>query len=356
MADFVVRVVVSDTNIRKLKLPTKPTSVQDFYLSLQDKLNLANFTILYQDSDFNNELCTLTDMEELQPFGTVRIVEIVTEDAGTVQPVATNMNAAGGSNIRDTAGWPKQFIIPRFDHDVEFLLAKGNSEYKEHGTLLVLPKAAKSSVLQKLACVMYDYKAYPTEAEFSAVAEALVSAHPCLREAGSRTGMDGWRNSLQFKMGNYRTEIRKAGGEEVMINSGKRSKYRPDLPAARTGVKKPKRAEVNFLPNLPQTADSQEELKRTLQDELRKAASARNIQTVQALMVHTFALRRQHIVKACPLMKTILEEWPAMFLPSEVGMSQLCHSNSSVIDHFSVLWVHCADTDIEPLAYIHSYS
>jgi len=73
--------------------------------------------ILYQNSDFNNELCTLTDMEELPPFATVRITEIVTEEIGTVQAV------------------PLEFIIPKFDHDIEFLLAKGNAPGTKNGTV-----------------------------------------------------------------------------------------------------------------------------------------------------------------------------------------------------------------------------
>jgi len=329
MADFVLRVIISDHDIRKVKFPIKPHSVEELHQSLRAKLNLANFTILYQDSDFNNELCTLTVMEELSPFATVQIMEIVTEatEAGTVQPVA--LDEAGASNLRSNVGWPKEFVVPKFDHDIEFLLAKGNAEFKEHGTLLMLPKSSKGSVLQKLACAMYDYKAYPNEAEFNAVAEALISKHPCLREAGSRTGFDGWRNSLQFKMGNYRAEIKKAGGEEVMINCGKRSKYRPDLPAARALLKKPKRAEVNFLPNLPQTTDSPEEFKKALQEELRKSAGARNNKTIRTLMARTFALRRHHIVKDCPRVTTIANEWPAIFLPSEVGLLR-CNSHCTL--------------------------
>ena len=315
MAEFVLRVIISDHDIRKIKLPNKPRSVEELHQSVQSRLNLTSFTILYEDKELNS-LCTLNDIDELSSFGTVKILEIVSAEE---VPVVL-MSEPSPSNFRTNCGWPKEFIIPSFDHDVEFLLSKGNAVYKEHGTLLILPKGAKGSVLQKLTCAMYDYKAYPIESEFQAVAEALISKHPCLREAGSQSGFDGWRNSLMFKMGNYRTEIRKAGGEEVMINSGKRSRYRPDLPPARAALKKPRRAEANFLPNLPhsETVESQDGMKKTLQEELHKAPGARNNNTIRALMTKTFALRRQHIVKDCPRVQTILNEWPAIFLQQQV--------------------------------------
>ena len=52
-------------------------------------------------------------------------------------------------------------------------------------------------------------------------------------------------------MGNYRNEIMKAEGTEFTINAGKRSRFRPDLPASRKVIKKPKWSESNYLPNLP---------------------------------------------------------------------------------------------------------
>ena len=102
MADFVLRVIISDHDIRKVRLPGKPHSVEELHQSLQAKLNLASFMILYQDSDFNNELCTLTDMEELPPFATVRIMEIglVIEDVATIQPVPLDEQESVGSNLR----------------------------------------------------------------------------------------------------------------------------------------------------------------------------------------------------------------------------------------------------------------
>jgi len=70
---------------------------------------------------------------------------------------AIPVSEPSASNFRTNSSWLKKFIISHFDHDVEFLLSKGNAEYK----------GAKGSLLQKSACAMYDYKAYPTKSHGS---------------------------------------------------------------------------------------------------------------------------------------------------------------------------------------------
>lgn len=42
-------------------------------------------------------------------------------------------------------------------------------------------------------------------------AGALGAKHPCLKEAGSETGWNGWKNSIKFKMGNFKNKMRLAG-------------------------------------------------------------------------------------------------------------------------------------------------
>ena len=76
---------------------------------------------------------------------------------------------------------------------------------------------------------------------------ALISKHPCLSEPGPHRWY-GWKNSLKFKMANYRTKLRKAGCEDVAINGGKRSKGNPEGESSSKNIKRPKRGEANYLP------------------------------------------------------------------------------------------------------------
>lgn len=76
-----------------------------------------------------------------------------------------------------------------------------------------------------MAEAMYAFKAFPTKEEFVPVAKALVQTCPCVKETGSPSGWDGWKNSLKFKMGNYRTKVHQCGRLDVTVNGGKRRRH-----------------------------------------------------------------------------------------------------------------------------------
>lgn len=324
MAEFLFRLIISDTDIRKVKLSEKPADVQQLNSVIREKTGIVtDFLLLYEDRDFNNDLVSLTDIEELQPFGTVRMVEVHTQEQEVMgkendASLANVSHSDTDSSMRQGNGWPQEFVIPKFDLDVDMLLEAGNAEYAKTGKLLNLSKSAKGAVLKKLAVSMYEIKAYPTEAECTSVACALVTKYPSLREPGSVCGYGGWRNSIQFKMGSYRNDLRRAGGAEVSVNAGKKSIFQPNLLSSRKGIKKPKRSEANFLPNLPagETTDSQEAMRQTMVDEYSKAHKDR--QLIKSLMMKTFASRRQTVVNNPARISVLLEDWPGLFDPTQV--------------------------------------
>lgn len=150
------------------------------------------------------------------------------------------------------------------------------------------------------------------------VAEALVKKHPCLKEPGSKETWLAWKNSLIFKMGNYRTKLSQAGCAEVAVNSGKRSKNNPDKESPHCNIKRPHREEVNFLPNFPmgEDAESLENQRLQIVDEMKK--TAKNLPLIGKLMQNTMALRRKEIISDGPPVSEILERWPALKLESQV--------------------------------------
>lgn len=109
--------------------------------------------------------------------------------------------------------------------------------------------------LKHLASTIHGFKAYPSEKEIAKAAETLVAKHPCLKEAGSEMGWNGWKNRIKFKMGNFRNKRRQAGCQEVAVNAGKRNRSNPDNKPSHSNIKRPKRAEVNFLLNFPKGKD-----------------------------------------------------------------------------------------------------
>lgn len=206
--------------------------------------------------------------------------------------------------------WPTAFLVPTFSHEVKLILGNGNKEFEQTGKALKLSRGQKHNILDTLAERMHNFKAYPSDNEFSEVTEALVTKHPCLKEPGSQTGWYDWKNSLKFKMGNYRSKLSRAGFSEVAVNSGKRSKNNPDRKPPHTNIKRTRRAEVNFPPNFPIGEDvgSLEQIRLQIVNEVKMAD--KNLTKIGALMQTTFALRRKEVISDELPLKEILERWP----------------------------------------------
>lgn len=69
---LVLRVVINEEDIRKLTLSGKPDSVEALQVQLKEKLALLyNFNLQYEDPDFNNALCNLTDISDLPEKATL---------------------------------------------------------------------------------------------------------------------------------------------------------------------------------------------------------------------------------------------------------------------------------------------
>ena len=149
-------------------------------------------------------------------------------------------------------------------------------------------------------------------------AEALIEAHPCLTEYGSKSGWYGWKVCLKFKMGNYRTKLARAGCAEVSVNAGRRSVNNPDREHPHSNIRRARRAEVNFLPNFPRGENEAtlEQLKLQIQKEVEKTEINQTL--VDQLMHTTFALRRQDIVQGDTSVRDFLESWPALRMKSQV--------------------------------------
>ncbi|KAK0142162.1 hypothetical protein N1851_020146 [Merluccius polli] len=242
---FLLHVHTSTDIVRKMTLSSCPESVDELKTMMKKEK---------KNPDFDGQLCSLVDIEELPQKAVLKVVRSES-DASSVASDDTII--LPHAVVPDRAErWPDVFPVPSFSYAVELVLSEGNTTYERTGKTLKLSKGQKHDILETLAAKMHSVKAYPKDKEVSAVAEALVTKHPCLKEPRSQTGWYGWKNSLKFKMGNYRTKLSRAGFHEVAVNSGKRSRNNPSKPAPHTNIKRPKRAEVNFLPNFPRGEDN----------------------------------------------------------------------------------------------------
>lgn len=207
--------------------------------------------------------------------------------------------------------WPPPFPIPTFSYDVELRLAKGNDLFREHGTLLDVPKDMKMDILNGLCKFILSYKTYPTKKELEVVAAGLVNKHPCLKDPNMGKSYDSWTTRLYYKVGNYRHKLGAAGCSEVCVNR-KRT-------GTRNRLKKARRCEVNFLPDIPtgQSTVTLQHEKGDLQEEMKKKNP--NHALIHSKMEQTFALRRKEIVAEEPPVADIMRHWPALFLEEQVS-------------------------------------
>lgn len=302
----------------------RPQSIEELKVQLADKLSLQyDFRLQYKDQDFHNALCNLTEITDLPERATLKIIPLVTLHLTPLSsPTATadtecstadtEMLSTGRASPSLRQQWPEFFDIPNFSIDVEYRLRQADLAFMKDGTRMTVPRDMKHDKLEKLAETMYSFKAYPKDDDFSSVAKALISKHPCLTEPGPHRWY-GWKNSLKFKMAKYRTKLGNAGCEDVAINGGKRSKGNPEGESSSKNIKWPKRGEANYLPNLPEGHDETrlENARKVLVEEMKKKHLT--------MMDQSFPLRRQEIVKKEPAVQNTAERWPALFTERQVS-------------------------------------
>ncbi|KAJ8287164.1 hypothetical protein GJAV_G00048360 [Gymnothorax javanicus] len=123
-------------------------------------------------------------------------------------------------------------------------------------------------------------------------------------------------------MGNFRTKLRRAGCTDVAVNGGKRKDQTPQR-----SVKRPKRFEINFLPNFPDGEDetSLESKRKELQEEMKKRRPIAAL--ISKNMDSTFAMRRKEFVNLEPPVKDAMARWPALFTESQI-IAEFCRLSS----------------------------
>uniref|UniRef100_A0A8C2X9N4 PB1 domain-containing protein n=1 Tax=Cyclopterus lumpus TaxID=8103 RepID=A0A8C2X9N4_CYCLU len=280
----------------------------------------GNFRLQYQDRDFGDALVNLTSTAELEDLTTVKVIPITDDcnegfnitasnESMSTQSDDTELLSSSSSTVStQTQLWPRVFQIPTFSYETELQLETGNAVHRSNMTRLSMSFKLKSDILEKVAEEMFKYKAYPTDNDFSDVAEALIKKHPRLSETGSYNGCYGWKQRLKTKMGNYRTQLKGIGCSELLVNSFKAPA--DAMPAK--NVKKPKRGEANHIPDIPtgETSDKLEIERLSLLSEVKKR---NNCTVIKSKMDKTFSVRRQEIVEKELGVEELRERWPALF-------------------------------------------
>ncbi|KAM9347670.1 sterile alpha motif domain-containing protein 3-like [Symphorus nematophorus] len=313
---MLLRIILCETDIRKLTIDNLPETIDDFCSILKIKLGLeGDLVIQYKDPEFDNELCNLSSMSELpKDKATLKVHTKSSESYHTDSTLDTA--SLSSSSLEDTPSGtqtrqlPQPFVIPAFSFDVELKLRQGNEAFHRDGTLLDISKDMKSDILDKLAEAIYAHNPYPSRDEYDHVAQALIKKHPCLKEPGSVSGWYCWKFSLKFKMGNFRQKMRVAGSSELRVNAR--------ASGSSKRLKRATKSEVNFLPDFPEgKAQSDLDTERlAMVSEMKKRKV--DWKQIGEMMSDTFALRRKEIVEDEPLVAQVKDRWPALFSERQI--------------------------------------
>lgn len=313
-----IRVELPDCNVHKLD--TNAMAVSELHADIQAKFSGSlpeSFLLHYFDTDFGN-FFTLGNDEEIVDKMTVKVVAVL----------APNDEAAGDSHDDDAVGeissasaavaanlWQNEsmqnYVLPHFDRDIELTLTLANEEYQRSGKITKLGHGVLSRILTRMSADIYEnYSAYPNTAELEMVAKLLTAKYEGIKDTGR--GHEAWWNRLIFKMGNYRSLMRRRGSLEMSVHGGKRSKYASHRPPARKGMKKLKPGVINWQPEFP-SGEDETSLKKHQADmvaEMRKGNPDKGL--LSQKMAVTFALRRRYINQKVWI-SDLQEKWPALF-------------------------------------------
>lgn len=118
-------------------------------------------------------------------------------------------------------------------------------------------------------------------------------------------------------MSNFRRKLksRNMSWPEIEVNFLKKKRANEKAPAK--NVKKPKRAEVNFLPPFP-AGETKESLEKDRMDLIYEVKKKHNEKVVTEKMGKTFALRRLDVVDDSLSVQDLKERWPALFWKDQV--------------------------------------
>lgn len=320
-----MRVIFTEADIRKLTVETRPTTMEDLKSMLQVSFGLQYpFDLQFQDPEFNCELCNLTDVSDFPDKPTIKIIPLFELSPLEIGALSEDQHSSADTAILSVSSvewqepWPLIFDIPNFSTDVAYHLRQADMKYLEDGTVFKkVPKDMKHEMLEKIAEHMYSYTAYPTNQQYESVAKSLISKYPRLRENGSVSGCSGWKNSITYKMSNYRRKRSRSGCRDVLVNAGKRGCHSQGN-SANKNIKKPKRGELNFLPNFPEGINETrlEEARTEMEDEMKKRMP--NGRLIKQNMDLTFALRRNEVVDTAPPISLVMKRWPALFTNEQV--------------------------------------
>ena len=120
---MLLRVVLSETDIRHLSIEITLLSVEELCQVLRANLGLrGGFILQFEESEFKDQLTNLTDIRDLPEERATLKVLFTADAAFSESTLDTASFPSLSSRESDSQQWLEPFPIPEFSHDVELTL------------------------------------------------------------------------------------------------------------------------------------------------------------------------------------------------------------------------------------------
>lgn len=113
----VLRVYVARDTALKLTLLERPKSVEELKEIIQERFKPrldGDFSLHYEDPDFDGDLCLLVDIQELPEKGTLRVIRPEGDTSSTASSDTYLLPCV--SALQRQKSWPDHFVVPGFDY------------------------------------------------------------------------------------------------------------------------------------------------------------------------------------------------------------------------------------------------
>ncbi|KAA0706355.1 hypothetical protein E1301_Tti022172 [Triplophysa tibetana] len=181
---FLLHVYVTTDVAIKVTLTERPEWVKEPINILREKAKpRLEFTLHYEDLDFGGQLGCLVDIQELPEKVTLKMIRSESDTSSCASSDTDILPLVPISQHQKS--WPDIFPVLTFSYEVEHVLKERNSAFATSAKTLKLTRSQKHNILENMAALMYNFKHYPSDNDVGMAAEALVTAHPCLKEPGS---------------------------------------------------------------------------------------------------------------------------------------------------------------------------
>lgn len=110
---------------------------------IKEKFKLDfDFSLSYEDPDFDGQLCSLVDIEELPQKAVLKVMRSES-DASSVASDDTIILPHAMTLVR-AEKWPDVFPVPTFSYEVELVLGEGNVTFERTGKTPKLSRGQKT--------------------------------------------------------------------------------------------------------------------------------------------------------------------------------------------------------------------